>query len=71
MIRAMGFALRSIERGPIAQPPPGRIHPPFAHFHNVSCLKISNICRGERFAFANISQGANPRLIGQGVRISL
>ena len=58
MIRTMGVALRSLDRGPIAHPRPDRIYPSFADFQSVSGSKISNIYSRELFAFTEISQGA-------------
>ena len=58
MIRTMGVALRSLDRGPIANPRPDRIYPSFADFQSVSGSKISNIYSRELFAFTEISQGA-------------
>ena len=58
MIRTMGVALRSLDRGPIAHPRPDRIYPSFADFQSVSGSKISNLYSRELFAFTEISQGA-------------
>ena len=58
MIRTMGVALRSLDRGPIAHPRPDRIYPSFADFQSVSGSKISNIYSRELFAFTEISHGA-------------
>lgn len=63
MIRTMGVALRSLDRGPIAHPRPDRIYPSFADFQSVSGSKISNIYSRELFAFTEISQGAKRGLI--------
>ena len=65
MIRTMGVALRSLDRGPIAHPRPDRIYPSFADFQSVSGSKISNIYSRELFAFTEISQGAKRGMISE------